>query len=65
MSVKPDDQQRLNHLKISLLAIGLTWNKDYRLVNRRPKWRVNFMRPVTDEQFYRATQLVDTIMNMR
>jgi flagellar biosynthesis regulator FlaF len=63
MSIRAEDQQHATHLRASLLAIGLIWNKDYRLVKRKSKWRADFMRAVTDEQVHRTNQLVDTIMN--
>lgn len=63
MPIRPDDQQRIDRLRADLLDIGLDWNKQYILIDEGPKWNLDFIEPLTDEQFQQAMALVEAIMN--
>jgi hypothetical protein len=63
MPVQPDEERRIAILRADLLDLGLDWNKQYRLIDEGPRWRLQFIRPITDEQFRQAKRLAESIMN--
>jgi hypothetical protein len=63
MPTSPDDQQRIDLLRVELLQIRLEWNMHYALVDEGPKWSLDFLRPVTPAQYNRSTGLLEIIMH--
>jgi hypothetical protein len=63
MPIHDDDQQRVDQLRAALVAIGLTWNWHYCLINEGPWWRLDFLQPMTPEQHSKAQVLLSLIMN--
>jgi hypothetical protein len=63
MPQQPDEEERIGRLRAELLKIGLDWNKQYRLVDEGPQWALDLLRPTSAEQYHRAQELLNRIMN--
>jgi hypothetical protein len=63
MPIQPDEEQRIAQLRAELLKIGLDWNKQYRLVDEGEQWALDLLRPTSAEQYHRAQELLERIMN--
>jgi hypothetical protein len=63
MLTNPDDDRHINLLRAELLDIGLVWNWHYYLIDEGTCWALDFLRPMTPEQYNRAEELLALIMN--
>jgi hypothetical protein len=64
MSVESDHNLRTGRLRAALLLTAdLRWNKDYILNDIGYQWKLQYMRPLTTEQYQRAEEALQAIMN--
>jgi len=63
MPIRHDDEQRITLFRAHLLAVGLIWNKHYILFDEGVKWAIDYIQPMTAEQYNVAEAALNTIMN--
>jgi hypothetical protein len=63
MPTNPDDQSRIDLLYAKLSNLGLSRDIHYYLDEAQGQWRLVYISAMTPEQYNRANELLELIMN--